>query len=71
VQREEYSVRRRYLQNVGLSGAHGLTADQTEGHRERAIGDDPIGFWTQGGVEGAVSDGRKFLSGGWEKRKAQ
>jgi len=71
VRKEEFSVRRRYLQNIGLSGAQGLTGNQTESRRERALAEDRIGFWGEKGVEGSVVQGREILSSGWEKKKAQ
>jgi len=71
VRKEEYSVRRRYLQNIGLSGSQGLSGDNVEKSRERALGDDVIGFWGEKSVDSAVADGREILSRGWEKKKAQ
>jgi hypothetical protein len=71
VQKEEYLVRRRYLQNIGLGGFQGLVGDQTEKRRERALGEDNIGFWSENGVEGSVAEGRDILSRGWEKRKTK
>jgi hypothetical protein len=71
VRKEEFSVRRRYLQNIGLSGAQGLAGDATEGRRERALGEDRIGFWGEKGVEGSVVEGRDILSKGWGRRKVQ
>ena len=71
VRKEEYSVRRRYLQNIGLSGSQGLSGDQVEKRRERALGEDVIGFWGEKNVDGAVADGREILSRGWEKKKVQ
>jgi anoctamin-10 len=71
VRKEEYSVRRRYLQNIGLSGGEVLSGDPTEKRRDRAPGDDPIGFWGEKSVEGAVAEGREILSRGWEKKKVQ
>jgi anoctamin-10 len=71
VRKEEYSARRRYLQNIGLSGSEMLSGDPTEKRRERALGDDPIGFWGEKSVEGAVVEGREIMSRGWEKKKAQ
>ena len=71
VRKEEFSVRRRYLQNIGLSGAQGLAGNATEGRRERALGEDRIGFWGEKGVEGSVVEGRDILSRGWERRKVQ
>jgi hypothetical protein len=71
VRKEEYQVRRRYLQSIGLSGSQGLVGDQTENRRERALGEDSIGFWSENGVEGSVAEARDILSRGWEKRKTQ
>lgn len=70
VRKEEFSVRRRYLQNFGLSGAQGLAGNTTKGRREWALG-ERIGFWGEKGVEGSVVEGRDILSRGWEKRKVQ
>lgn len=69
VRKEEYSVRRRYLQNIGLSGSQGLSGDQTEKRRERVLADDPIGFWGEKSVDGTVTEGREILSRSWEKKK--
>jgi hypothetical protein len=71
VRKEEFSVRRRYLQTVGLSGPQGLSGNASEARRERALGEDRIGFWGEKGVEGSVVEGRDILSRGWEKRKVQ
>lgn len=71
VRKEEFSVRRRYLENIGLSGAQGLSGNATESRRERALGEDRVGFWGDKGVEGSVVEGRDILSRGWEKRKVQ
>ena len=71
VRKEEYAVRRRYLQNIGLSGSQELSGDQTEKRRERALEDDSIGFWGEKSVEKAVAEGREILSKGWEKKKMQ
>lgn len=71
VRKEEYSVRRRYLQNIGLSGAEVLSGEPTEKRKERPLEDDPIGFWGEKSVEGAVAEGREILSRGWEKKKVQ
>jgi hypothetical protein len=72
VRKEEYSVRRRYLQNVGLSGAGlEITGDATEQRRERVTGEDSIGFWGVKSVDVEVTEGREILSRGWEKRKVQ
>jgi len=72
VRKEEYSVRRRYLQNVGLSGTGlEIAGDTTEQHRERVTGEDSIGFWGDKNVDVEVTEGREILSRGWEKRKVQ
>jgi anoctamin-10 len=71
VRREEYSVRRRYLQNIGLGGSKELEGNVTEKRRERVWEDDKVGFWTEKGVEGAVVDGKNILARGWAKKKAQ
>ena len=71
VRKEEYAVRRRYLQNIGLSGSQELSGDQTEKRREHALEDDSIGFWGKKSVDGAVAEGREILSKGWEKKKIQ
>jgi hypothetical protein len=71
VRKEEYLVRRRYLQNIGLGESQELQGDSTEKRRERALNQDPIGFWTENGVEGAVGAGRGILSRGWTRKKIQ
>jgi anoctamin-10 len=72
VRKEEYSVRRRYLQNIGLSGTGlEITGDTTEKRRERVAGEDSIGFWGEKSVDGEVTEGREILSRGWEKKKVQ
>ena len=73
VRKEEYSVRRRYLQNIGLQSGTGLeiTGDTTEKRRERVAGEDSIGFWGEKSVDGEVTEGREILSRGWEKKKVQ
>ena len=68
VKREEYSIRRAYLQNIGVSGSQVLSHDQMEGRKEE---DDLIGFWGEKSVEKAVAEGREILSKGWEKKKMQ
>lgn len=71
VRKEEYLVRRRYLQNIGLGESQKLQGDTTEKHREHALNQDPIGFWTENGVEGVVGEGRGILSRGWTRKKIQ
>jgi anoctamin-10 len=71
VRKEEYSMRRSYLQKLELSGGQGSTDSQAEKRRERALGDDPIGFWGEKNVDTAVAEGREILSRGWEKKKVQ
>lgn len=65
VRKEEYSMRRIYLQKLRLSGG------QVEKRGERASQDNPIGFWGKKNVDVAVADGREILSRGWEKKKIQ
>lgn len=69
VRKEEYSIRRRYLDNIGLGVSQFIGGDDTKIKRELALTDDPIGFWGEKSVEGAVTDGREILSRGWEKKK--
>ena len=69
VRKEEYSMRRKYLQNIGLSASQAISEDVTEKKRERALEGDSIGFWGVESVEGVVSNGREILSRGWEKKK--
>ena len=70
VRKEEYSVRRRYLQNIGLSGAGlEISGDATEKRRERVAAEDSVGFWGERSIDGAVTEGREILSRGWEKKK--
>jgi hypothetical protein len=69
VRKEEYSMRRKYLQNIGLSTSQAISGDVIEKKRERASDDDSIGFWGVESVEGVVSKGREILSRGWEKKK--
>jgi anoctamin-10 len=75
IRKEEYSVRRRYLQKIGLSGDQVQTEDESTEINKRAAaiggGDDSIGFWAQQNVESAVSQGRELLSKGWERKKTQ
>jgi len=71
VRQEEYSVRRRYLQNIGLSGGEEITGLTDVQEQKLQGGGDQIGFWKRQGVESAVSDGRELLSLGWQKRKSQ
>jgi anoctamin-10 len=66
VRKEEYSVRRRYLQNIGLSGDY----TQNSG-KEHVEDEDPLGFWNDKNVEGVVAEGKEVLSKGWDKRKSQ
>ena len=69
VKKEEFSVRRRYLANMHLEGAQSVEGDVTEKKRERALGEDGIGFWSEGSVEGAVGQGREILLKGWGSAK--
>ena len=71
-QREEYTVRRRYLANLGLAGgAEGLQGDRTE-KRRRVEEADPIGFWAvDGGLENSVVNGREILVKSWDRKKSQ
>lgn len=72
-QREEYTIRRRYLANLGLEGSQVLEGDRTEKRRERAEEDDPIGFWgvDGGGADNSVAKGREILVKSWERKKNQ
>jgi anoctamin-10 len=71
-QREEYTIRRRYLANLGLAGAGGMVEDQTEKSGEGVLEDDPIGFWeVDGSLESSVGKGREIFVQSWEKRKTQ
>lgn len=71
VRKEEFSVRRRYLQNIGLGGGQGLEGDQAEVGREKTGGEDVIGFWSGKGVDSTVAEARQLFSKSWEKRKVQ
>jgi hypothetical protein len=71
VRKEEYSVRRRYLQNLGLSGTQNVVGDEAEVRREKAHSEDAIGFWGGKGVDNTVAEARDLLSKTWEKRKVQ
>jgi len=71
VLKEEYAVRHRYLQSIGLGGSQALEGDHTEKRRARALADDNIRFWGDKGVEGAVGDGKNILVSGWTKKKTQ
>jgi anoctamin-10 len=71
VRKEEYSVRRRYLQNIGLGSGQDLSGDQAEVRREKAASEDVVGFWGGKGVDSTVTEARELLSRSWEKRKVQ
>jgi hypothetical protein len=72
VRKEEYSVRRRYLQTIGLSGTSAeFSGDETEKRRERVGKEDSVGFWGEKSVDGAVTQGREILSRGWDNKKMQ
>jgi len=68
-QREEYTIRRRYLANLGSGG--GAEVLRTE-KRERVEEAGPIGFWAvDGGLENSVVNGREILVKSWERKKSQ
>jgi len=71
VQKEEYLIRRRYLQNLGMEGAPNVAGDEAEARREKVQDENTVGFWAGKGVDNTVAEAREILSRSWEKKKAQ
>jgi len=68
VRKEEYLVRRRYLQNLGAkSDVQRVSADPVD----RAPVEDVIGFWDNKGIDGTVAVAREMLSQSWRRTKVE